>query len=77
MTISVHMVDGGWAAGYKGGQKAAGLETNRKVAFKKQVVGSAEDTNNIAIAGNSGFCTPMLQPCRSVLVVRGGLHGHQ
>ena len=34
---------------------------NRKVAFKKQVVGSAEDTNNIAIAGNSGFCTPMLR----------------
>ena len=59
--IGTHLVDGGWAAGYKGGQKAAGLETNRKVAFKKQVVGSAEDTNNIAIAGNSGFCTPMLR----------------
>ena len=24
-------------------------------------MGSAEDTNNIAIAGNSGFCTPMLR----------------
>ena len=33
--IGTHLVDGGWAAGYKGGQKAAGLETNRKVAFKK------------------------------------------
>lgn len=31
------------------------------MAFKKQVVGSAEDTNNIAISGNSGFCTPMLR----------------
>ena len=59
--IGTHTAEGGWSAGYKGGQKAAGLETNKKVAFKKQVVGSAEDTNNIAISGNSGFCTPMLR----------------
>ena len=59
--IGTHTAEGGWSAGYKAGQKSGGVETNRKVAFKKQVVGSAEDTNNIAISGNSGFCTPMLR----------------
>ena len=39
----------------------------KKVAFKKQVVGSAEDTNNIAISGNSGFCNPDVATVRSVL----------
>lgn len=58
--IGTHTAEGGWSAGYKGGQKSGGLES-RKVAFKKQVVGSAEDTDNIAISGNSGFCTPMLR----------------
>lgn len=59
--IGTHTAEGGWSAGYKAGQKSEGVETNKKVAFKKQVVGSAEDTNNIAISGNSGFCTPMLR----------------
>lgn len=59
--IGTHTAEGGWTAGYKAGQKSGGVETNKKVAFKKQVVGSAEDTNNIAISGNSGFCTPLLR----------------
>lgn len=59
--IGTHTAEGGWSAGYKAGQKSGGVETNKKVAFKKQVVGSAEDTNNIAISGNSGFCTPLLR----------------
>ena len=47
--IGTHLVDGGWAAGYKGGQKAAGLETNRKVAFKKTGSGVVLKTRIISL----------------------------
>ena len=59
--IGTHTAERGWSAGYKNGQKVQGVEGSAKTAFKKQVVGSAEDTNNIAISGNSGFSTPMLR----------------
>lgn len=59
--IGTHTEEGGWFAGYRDGQKGKGVENGRKTAFKKQVVGSAEDTGGIAISGNSGFCTPMLR----------------
>lgn len=60
--IGTHLEERGWTAGYKDGQVSSGaIQVNSKVAFKKQVVGSAEDTGNIAISGNSGFCTPMLR----------------
>lgn len=59
--IGTHTAEGAWSAGYKSGQKLKGIENGKKTAFKKQIVGSPEDTNNIAINGNSGFSTPMLR----------------
>lgn len=38
----------------------SGLQNN-KCTPKKQVVGGPDDTNGIAISGNSGFATPMLR----------------
>lgn len=45
------------------------------VAIKKQVVGGALATNNVATNGNSGFCTPMLRMSEVYLNLTEALMG--
>ncbi len=47
------------------------------VAIKKQVVGGPLGTDNIAIQGNSGFCTPMIRMSEVYLNLAEALMGQQ